>query len=490
MTRAPAAIVLGLLSGMMASAGRAQTLPPTTIHGRVLADATGDPLRNARVGGAAADAVPVVTDADGRVAIPMPPGGRETLIAAKTGYVNVMAPASDGVEFRLTRAGVIAGHVLDDAGAPLPMMHMVAQRIVRSAGHTAFETAASAEVDDRGEYRIFGLAPGEYVVATAGARESMSPAPADERPLSHYYSHGATAESAQVIRVSAGAEVPGIDILVALPEPGPQFPRSTAGPARASLARISGRIVNADGLPARLRRVAVGSADGAHRAYLAVTDHAGRYELRNLPPGAYRLSAGDLGAAPVMFGQRRPSGRGAVITVKAGAVVDGIDVTLPRATVIAGRVVDEYGEPMENAGIRVHRIAMFRGRRSLVTPPGRTYTFTNDLGRYRLSGLSPGRYVISAEVGPTTPPRGPIADWPGYARTYFPGTVAPGEAQQVEIATDQDVLNADIALIRERGARIRGTATTSVGTPFQGQVSLAPSVRSGALSTPAVSVRP
>ena len=47
MTRAPAAIVLGLLSGMMASAGRAQTLSPTTIHGRVLADETGDPLRNA-----------------------------------------------------------------------------------------------------------------------------------------------------------------------------------------------------------------------------------------------------------------------------------------------------------------------------------------------------------------------------------------------------------------------------------------------------------
>src|SRR3954466_10363042 len=228
MTRAPAAIVLGLLSGMMASAGRAQTPPPITIHGRVLADDTGDPLRNARVGGAGADVAPVVTDADGRFAIAMPPGGRDILSAAKTGYVKAMTPASDRVEFRLTRAGVITGHVLDDAGLPLPLMQMVAQRVVRSAGHPTFETAASVEADDRGEYRIFGLAPGEYVVATAGARETMSPAPADERPLSHYYSHGATAESAQVIRVSAGAEVPGIDILVALPEPGPQFPRSTA----------------------------------------------------------------------------------------------------------------------------------------------------------------------------------------------------------------------------------------------------------------------
>src|SRR3954464_15721631 len=99
MTRAPAAIVLGLLSGMMASAGRAQTLPPTTIHGRVLADETGDPLRNARIGGTGA--VRVVTDADGRFAIAVPAGRPDNLSAAKTGYVTAMAPASDGVEFRL-----------------------------------------------------------------------------------------------------------------------------------------------------------------------------------------------------------------------------------------------------------------------------------------------------------------------------------------------------------------------------------------------------
>src|SRR3954451_25307767 len=146
MTRAPAAIVLGLLSGMMASAGRAQTPPPITVHGRVLADETGDPLRNARVGGAGADGVPVVTDADGRFAIAMAPGGRESLSAAKTGYVKGLAPASDGVEFRLTRAGVISGHVLDDVGSPLPLMHMVAQRLVRSgsAGRITFEAVASA----------------------------------------------------------------------------------------------------------------------------------------------------------------------------------------------------------------------------------------------------------------------------------------------------------------------------------------------------------
>lgn len=123
------------------------------------------------------------------------------------------------------------------------------------------------------------------------------------------------------------------------------------------------------------------------------------------------MRAGDLDAAPVAFGQRRPSERGAIITVKAGAVVEGIDLTMPRAPVIAGRVVDEYGDPMENAGVRVYRIAPFKGRRSLVSPPGLNYILTNDLGRYRISGLAPGRYAISAVVGQTARPRGPTADW-------------------------------------------------------------------------------
>jgi protocatechuate 3,4-dioxygenase beta subunit len=491
MTRASAAIVLGLMCSMSASAARAQSSSTTTIHGRVLAAESGDPIRNARVAVTNADAAPVLTDGDGRFAIAMPAGVRDNLSAAKTGYVGIVAPAADGVELRLPQGGVITGHVLDDLGAPLPLMRVVAQRVVRNGGRVTFEPAASADADDRGEYRIFGLPGGEFVVATHGARESIAPPqPAPDRPPSHYYPGASTPEEAQVIRVVPGGEVPGINLAVALPQPGPQFPRSTAGAARAPLGTIRGRIVNADGLPSRLRRVALESADGGYGPYLTVTDHDGRYELRNLPPGGYRLSAGDLGAAPVTFGQRRPSDRGAVILImQAGGVVEGIDLTVPRATVVAGRVVDEYGDPMENAGVRVYRIAPFKGRRSLVSPPGPSYTLTNDLGRYRLSGVPPGRYLISAVVGQPTPARGPVADWPGYARTYFPGTPLANEAQQIEIAADQDVLNADIALIRERGARITGTAYTAAGTPLQGQVSLAQSVRSGALSTPPLSVR-
>ena len=78
--------------------------------------------------------------------------------------------------------------------------------------------------------------------------------------------------------------------------------------------------------------------------------------------------------------------------MKAGTVLEDIDVTLPRETIIAGRIVDEYGDPMEHVGVWVYRVGQFKGRRSLVSPPGRSFTLTNDLGRYRLSGLKPGRY--------------------------------------------------------------------------------------------------
>jgi hypothetical protein len=57
---------------------------------------------------------------------------------------------------------------------------------------------------------------------------------------------------------------------------------------------------------------------------------------------------------------------------------------------------------------------------------------TNDLGEYRIHGLSPGRYYVSADVQEPTGPRQerPIA----YAPTYYPGTGNAAEAQRLTIA--------------------------------------------------------
>ena len=131
---------------------------PRTIHGRVVDDVSGEPIRNARVAAITADAAPVLTGPDGQFAIGV--SGGDSISAMKTGYVRGTVAAGDTIEIRLARGGVITGHALDDQGGPLPLLTVVAQRIVRAGGRTTFEPVASAVADDRGEYRSVRTAGG------------------------------------------------------------------------------------------------------------------------------------------------------------------------------------------------------------------------------------------------------------------------------------------------------------------------------------------
>jgi hypothetical protein len=49
------------------------------------------------------------------------------------------------------------------------------------------------------------------------------------------------------------------------------------------------------------------------------------------------------------FGQRRPNEPGRPITLADGQVVDRVDISLPVGGVIAGRVLDDTGEPLAGA---------------------------------------------------------------------------------------------------------------------------------------------
>src|SRR5205807_824498 len=67
---------------------------------------------------------------------------------------------------------------------------------------------------------------------------------------------------------------------------------------------------------------------------------------------------------------------------------------LPRGSVVTGRIVDEFGEPMPEVQVAAMRYQFIQGRRQL-TPAGR-FASTNDIGEFRLFGLSPGQYYLSA----------------------------------------------------------------------------------------------
>ena len=60
---------------------------------------------------------------------------------------------------------------------------------------------------------------------------------------------------------------------------------------------------------------------------------------------------------------------------------------------------------------------------------------TDDLGGYRIVGLPPGRYFVTAVVGRVLI-TDPTADLPGYAQSYYPGTANAAERMSLGWARD------------------------------------------------------
>ena len=257
---------------------------------------------------------------------------------------------------------------------------------------------------------------------------------------------------------------------------GEPMPMGTPGRLRTGTGVIRGRVLSAEsGSPVRRAQVRLLGGDAGARTTL--TDAAGRYEFGALPDGRFTITAMKSGFVSVQYGQTRPFEPGKPIELADKQVLEKADITLPRGSVIAGRIVDEFGDPVTDAMVTALRQQWVNGRRRLMNA-GRMDQ-TNDLGQFRLYGLPPGDYYVSASVrngepamiemigppGATPPPQTPAS---GYAPTYFPGTPSPADAQKVTIAVGQEAQGTDFALVSARLARITGVVLSSEGRPVEG----------------------
>lgn len=154
------------------------------ITGAVVGSDTGRAVRRVRVnlaGGDLRSSRSAVTDDAGRFSFAALPPGRYTLNASKPGYVNVMygqkRPGRPGTPIQLAdgqqltdlkmvlpKGGVLTGVVLDENGDPTPGTQVSAWRWEMRTGEKRLTQAGSDQTDDRGQYRIYGLLPGDYVV--------------------------------------------------------------------------------------------------------------------------------------------------------------------------------------------------------------------------------------------------------------------------------------------------------------------------------------
>jgi hypothetical protein len=242
---------------------------------------------------------------------------------------------------------------------------------------------------------------------------------------------------------------------------------------------LKGQIVTADtGAPIRRAQVRIVSAEGRD-GRVAQTDAQGRFEIKELPAGRYSMSASKGGFVSLQYGQRRPSESGTPIELADAQTLDKLILALPRGSVLGGRITDEFGEPVANANVVAMRYAYQGGARRLMPAPGgNSRDTTDDQGHFRLFGLPPGDYYISAMLRTFGPEVSDPSDTDpsGYAPTYYPGTPNMAEATRVPLAVSQENVNISFGLIATRLVRLSGQVISSDGTPaVNGMIMLLPS---------------
>src|SRR5262245_23420395 len=173
---------------------------------------------------------------------------------------------------------------------------------------------------------------------------------------------------------------------------------------------IAGRITTSDtGAPIRGAEVRL-SSDGRF-SRLAVTNGEGRYELRDLQAGDYKLTVSRTGFITMESGQRRPFEASSTIKVAEGQSV-AVNLMLIRGGAIFGHVLDQYGGPLAGVRVQAFRSRIVEGRRRLQNVgPGDQ---TDDTGAFRVYGLPPGDYYVAASTGLVdTVKRDPPVFYPG-----------------------------------------------------------------------------
>ena len=248
----------------------------------------------------------------------------------------------------------------------------------------------------------------------------------------------------------------------------PQQSRRTPARARTAppvgTAVLQGRVTAADtGAPLRQVEVSLSSSTSPIRRQ-ARTDPSGQYRFEQLPAGRYWLRASKPGFVQLRYGVGDPLEPGNPIDLDNGGAARA-DFVLPRAGVITGRVVDEFGEPVLDADVRALRYQSRMGQRRL-TSASRVHK-TDDLGAFRLFGLLPGTYYVSVTPRWSDPvsDEGERAE---YAPSYYPGTSDLSGAAPVRVTLGAEVPSIDVVLQAVRTSKVTGSVLDGLGAPAAG----------------------
>lgn len=250
------------------------------------------------------------------------------------------------------------------------------------------------------------------------------------------------------------------------------------------LGQVSGHVDRVDtGEPLPKTQVSLLPADEAtSRAAEQRTVRAGpdgAFTFAEVPAGNYVLEAWHNGYSdypgsldPEPTGMERTNRK---IVLKPGQTVADVVLHLYPAGVIAGQLVDEDQDPIPWLQVFALRIDFTKGGQRSVGAAAQT--FTDDLGNYRITDLSPGSYLVRAggllrrpmqEMSLKDGPAGRMQ----YQNTFYPGTSSLSEAQAVHVGPLAETRDTRFIVPPERTFTVRGKVLFG-GTPPKGSVEVA-----------------
>jgi hypothetical protein len=201
-----------------------------------------------------------------------------------------VGPPVARVDVLLTKGAIIAGRILDPNGLPIPGITVAANRVRYHSGRPVFDSAASQQTNDRGEYRLFWLAPGEYYISAELRATPAAPVSAMDKT----FYPGVTEQTAITpVIVRDGAEVTNMNFAMR-PLTAPTFtisgtainPFARANPVTGAVDRTISffRLV-----PRQLTMLDPYTAPQLQNAIPVQNRLNGEFEIRNVRPGSYDL---------------------------------------------------------------------------------------------------------------------------------------------------------------------------------------------------------
>jgi protocatechuate 3,4-dioxygenase beta subunit len=430
-------------------AGQAPPVGSAVITGVVTtAGDRAQPVRRASVtltGGGLGSGRLAITDETGRFEFLRLAPGRYSLSATKPAYLTTSYGAArperpgtpieltagqrmTDVTLKLQRGAVISGVIRDDRGQPAAGIGVQAMSYRTTGGERRLLNAGQGSLfnlmtDDRGAYRIYGLAPGDYVVIAnsraasgsfrmttdadveaalqaakpssgrAGTPTSVAraPQPASMSYAPTFFPGTADLAAATTLTLGLGEEKTGIDFAVGF-VPTAVVAGTVGMPSGSLPTNIDVRIVNTG------RPVALSLDFGS--VFPIRPDPDGSFRFRAIVPGRYTVVA-TTAAAGGRGGRQGGDGAGASamplwatadVTVN-GTDISGLTLSLQPGMTVSGRI--EYrptSRPVPSlSGTRVLLAPQLTGSQISV---GQLQVSAKDDGSFAMTGVMPGRYAV------------------------------------------------------------------------------------------------